>query len=664
MNSSVKIIVTLLLCFISMRMEAQSAERAFRNIEKGEYDKALVQLQKLYSEDSLNVLVNVGMAVLFSTDSFPGHNYFQAWQRAITADRNFSALQEKEKETLNGFLFDLETHKSSFPVKQKYDNLYKDIEDKLIKYVREEKDLAMVREFLVKFPNSKYYENVLHIRNYLEFGQAQEKNTIAAYEAFVSDFPDAAQVPQAIETRDQLAYNQAVKSRTLDAVNQFILKYPKALQHEEAIRFRNELAFEQARKTNTIEAWVDFLKNYPDAVQAPAALKLKRQLVYEKAKQVNSFEAYSDFIKNYPEGEQFVDVFNLRANALASRYFAVQPLLATGKIAWIRGFDFSGRNDLAGGLASDAQGDVICSGSSSAGESGYQEAWVMKLTGEGKLVWNKSYPANQGCHAAALQVSVDGNIYFSGYSITDISQGQVNGWIGKLNPEGFRFYDHTTPSADVGQCLLLNNKELALGGYHSDSIGMPHYWLALLKENGKNIWTRDYSGKGMVQSLINDPSDALYVAGGSWCFKADHAGYLVWEYFPSDKDSMLCLSLTPAGETNLAGINTAGQLKYIRLNKLGKKAAEKLYPEYQNMHVFHCRSTRTGEIYLSGIMNGTLLLLKIADNGTISREFSWNGSADAILSDFLYLPDGSRYILIGDHSPDTGGDVLLVKLIP
>ncbi|MFN8206500.1 MAG: hypothetical protein U0T82_03730 [Bacteroidales bacterium] len=666
MKKYILLLSSIILGFLipSTHLFGQSAERAFRNIEKGEYDKALEMLKKLKAVNGEDVNTNVGLAVVFSADSFPAHNYFLAWQHAILADQNFSKLVDKDKEILNEFLFNMEIHKSSFPVKQKFDNLYKVIENKLIKYVREEKDLAMVNDFITKFPNSKFYENVLHIRNYLEFGKALEVNSIEGFEQFMRQFPDAAQVPQAIELRDKLAFDLAKNAGTIDAINKFIKGYPNAPQVEEAIRLRNELAFNAAKKANTIEALVAFINDYPDAVQAPAALKLKRQLVYEKAKQVNSFEAYTDFIKNYPEGEQFVDVFNLRANALAGRYLSAARIEVAGNISWSRAFDFSGNNDLPGGLALGSQGEVICSGSSSAGESGFQEAWIMKLTPDGKLIWNKPYPANQGSHASILQLSKTGDIFFGGYSIVDIGQALIQGWIGKVNTDGFRYYDRTIASMDVNQFLLLNDKEMLLSGYTLDSAGQPKYWLGLCRENGKNVWTRNYTLTGMVNGIAAGQAGEFYMAGGHWNMKTDHAGYLVMEYFPENKDSVIAVSLTPSGEQLMAGITPTGQLKSIRLSKSGKKTTEKIFPDIRGFHMAASRQGSAGEIWLGGTLGGKISIVKISETGLLTRELSLSGGSELGLADFVPVPGGGFLLLLTDRSPDTGSDVILMKVTP
>ena len=54
----------------------------------------------------------------------------------------------------------------------------KAIEDKLIKYVREENDMEMINSFIKEFPNSKFYENVIHIRNYIAYSKVANDNTL------------------------------------------------------------------------------------------------------------------------------------------------------------------------------------------------------------------------------------------------------------------------------------------------------------------------------------------------------------------------------------------------------------------------------------------------------------------------------------------------------
>lgn len=664
MNTRLLYILILLLSFFNPSV-AQNTDRAYKNIEKGELDKALEILLKAHEADSLNVSADVGLAVVYSISTFPQVNYFKAWQYVNDADRNFDRLTDKEKESMNEFLFNIETLKTNWPVKQKFELIRKDVENKLIKYVREEKDLDMVNEFIRRFPDSKFYENVLHIRNYLEFGKAANENTIEAYDRFIHNFPDAAQIPEAIENRNQLAFSIAMKANTVSALKEFINKYPSASQVVEAILRLNELAFDAAKNKNTVEALEAFIHDYPDAIQVPAAMKLQQRLVYEKAKQINTFEAFSEFIKKYPEGEQFVDVFNLRSAALGDRYIKMNPGL-NSRIIWTRAFDHNALTDRAGDIVATPDGNVVVSGSSSAGPSGIQEGWVMETDPDGKLVWSKSFPANKGNYPASIDNASSGDFFAAGYTVINPDSGLVRGWFLRINPQGFKYWDKDKDINATGVVRLCMNgdKEFNTAGYTTDSAGAPHYWLSLWKENGKNIWTRNYTGKGILNGLSTGTMNEVYAAGGRWCFKSDHNGYLVWEYFSEPTDSIIGMTVNPAGEVLLAVNAANNQQKIIRLNKLGKKISSINLSTTSDFVVNAMKPGKQGELWLCGNIGTDAVVVKVGSSNTSAEFLHFHAEASSSVKNLAYAKDGSIVFLISTGSPVTNDDILLVTMKP
>ena len=75
------------------------------------------------------------------------------------------------------------------PVKKKIEYAVETIEAKLIKYIREENNLDLVYEVIKKFPEFRYYDNVIHIRNQLEFRKYEKQNTLEGYLEFIQKFP-------------------------------------------------------------------------------------------------------------------------------------------------------------------------------------------------------------------------------------------------------------------------------------------------------------------------------------------------------------------------------------------------------------------------------------------------------------------------------------------
>jgi len=655
-------LVILISLLVSGSILAQNVDRAYRLIEKGEFDKAEEILIKTYSSDSSKATVNLGLALVYSADSYTRHNYFKAWQHMLVAGKNIDAASEDEKEAMKQLLFNIESLKNNWPLKQKYEFRQKDIENKLIKYVREEKDLDMVNEFIARFPDSKFYENVVHIRNYLEFGRAIQENTIESYDRFIAKFPDAAQVPEAIELRNRLAFDLARKANTIQAYNDFLKKYPGAAQVIEATHLRDELAFEEARKQNTIEAFENFIKQYPQALQVTAATRLYQRLIFEKAKQINTFEAYTDFIKKFPEGEQFIDVFNLRSSALGQKYlsFIYQP----SKIIWIRGFDQNGAVDVPSGLSVAPDGKITFAGSTASNEGSSPEAWVVSLDQEGKLLWSKTFPANKGSHVSAILNAPSGDYIMAGYTQKELPEGEIKGWLLKINHQGFKYWDKEYEANEFKSLRINKSGEILASGYYYDSLSLPCQFIGLYKESGKVFWERKYTGRGIVKDMEPGMMNEVYAAGNHWCFKTDPNGYIVWEYYTPQSDSILAMTTAKTGETLLLCSGADQQLKIITLDKSGKKTSERVYMSIPNLIIQGMVLRPSGDILAFGSENRKALVINLSKTGAWQKALSFTADSPSSVQSLSLLPDNTAIVLIQAGTETTGSDALVLKIAP
>lgn len=652
----------LFLFLVSGSIFAQNVDRAYRLIEKGEFDKAAEILIKAYSADSSKATVNLGLALVYSADSYPQHNYFKAWQCMLSAGKNIETASEAEKESMKLLLFNIETLKNNWPLKQKFEFRQKDIENKLIKYVREEKDLNMVNEFITRFPDSKFYENVVHIRNYLEFGKAIQENTIESYNQFIAQFPEAAQVPEAIELRNKLAFDLARKANTIQAYNEFIKRYPGASQVIEATHLRDELAFEEAKKQNTIEAYETFIHQYPQALQVTAATRLYQHLIFEKAKKINTFEAYTDFIKRFPEGEQFIDVFNLRSAALGQKYLSSVPQIF--KTLWIRGFDQNGASDRPSGLFVAPDGKITFAGSTASVEGSSPEAWVVSLDQEGKLLWNKTFPANKGSHISAILNTINGDYILAGYTQKELPEGEIKGWLLKINHQGFKYWDKEYEANEFTALKMNKSGEILCAGYYYDSLSLPCQFIGEYKESGKIFWERKYSNRGILKDIEPGMMNEVYAAGNHWCFKTDPYGYIVWEFYTLPVDSILAMTTSKTGETFLLCRGAEQQLKIIILDKSGKKASERVYMSVPNLMVQGIILRPVGDILAFGSENQKAVVINLSKTGALQKVLSFGADYSSSVQSLALLPDNTFILLVQTGSETTGTDALVMKVAP
>jgi hypothetical protein len=653
--------IMIFLVVFENNMIAQSITRAFKNYEEGDIQKALELFSKGIKADTTSTVFNFGLALIYSNPKFESKDYFIAYKHLQKADENFEKMNQDDTKALAEFLLNMEQRKTNRTVRQKFDIHKKAIEDKLIKYVREENDVAMINSFIQEFPNSKFYENIVHIRNYIAYTKVANDNTLDEYIAFIKDYPDAAQIPQAISRRNKLAFEKAKASGSIESVNEFLKMYPDADQKNDAVKLRNELAFQQTRKLNTIDGYDIFIHTYPDAIQVTSALKLQKQLVFEKAKSINTFEAYADFLRKYPEADQYVDVFNLMANSLGEGILK-EVKFPAANIDWMKAFDNYGKNDHAVALCPYPDGTVAMVGMTTDDSLNVTQGWFVKFNTDWKMLWAKNYGNRLGVSITNAITTPSGDIYAGGYAFKSPMVRDSSAWYIKLNSQGLKYFDKEIEANDIMAGSVAPSNKLIFSGFLADTSGKAHYWLMQLKESGKKLWSHTYTGIGKISSVKCDQNGKIYASCGRWVIKTDEDGYLQWEFLPETGDSILNLEFTKSGELYLAGVNRLRQLLLIKLSSMGKQIAKYTLPSISDVvDVANLRISTTNEIVIGINTTQGTVLTRLNDKGQILLDLRFN-SVENKIKDFILSMQGSPILLLENNRKQTGWDILLIKL--
>ncbi len=517
-----------LISILSITVSAQNVKKGYKSLEKKDYVKAKEAFEKNLLEFPDHVASNFGMALMLSDEKSPYFNIVDSWAYMEKVIDKTNELNQEELETISEFFTETEDRKTSRPVKKKIDIAIETIENNLIKYIREENDLEATYKVLENYPNFKFYDNVVHIRNQFEYRKYEKINTFEAYDEFVNKFPDAAQINKAKRNRDKFAFDKAMAENTVLSYNTFIKNYPESEELPHVIKLRNEAAFKEAEAKNTLAAYESFVSLYPDALQIPEAKKQLRDLLYEKAKKVKSLEAYNDFIRLYPDGGYFVDVFNLKAEALGKKALAESGFGSAG-LKWVRALDNKEQLDLGNTIAITNDNGYVIAGTTQINDTAPTDAWILKLDSEGKVIWNKTIGQSYNDIIDKVYITSDNNIICVGRTQVNNVNAPFVSWIFMLSQDGSKLWNKNLGSLYTATSNLSPADKLYLATYKSDTLSNNNLYIQALNQAGQKVWDRKYTRKGVFKGIGFTSDKNVILAGGNWITYNDPKLYISWE---------------------------------------------------------------------------------------------------------------------------------------
>ncbi len=623
--------------FILVNATPQDLKRAYKQLEKSDYSRAKESFDKQYPSARNDAGINFGLMILAADTNSPYHNVVDAWSYALIVDENMNSLTPEEREVIAEYFANTEIRRSSWPVNKKMAQAIGTVEAQLIKYIREENNLDLAYQVIEKFPDYRYYQNVIHIRNQLEFRKYEKQNTLEGYLEFIRKFPDAAQIPKAIKYRDKLAYEKAKRINTVEAYETYMRNYSGANDYSTAMKMRNAAAFREAKQKNTIEALDNFIAKYPDALEIADAKQIQRQLLYEYAKKIQTLEAYDAFIHKYPEGSYYIDIFNLKSLDLGMKYFN-RAGIALNNLQWSRSFDNNNWPESAGGIASAGNGLYVISGNTIQSDSLYEDAWVLKLDKDGHMIWNKILGGRYKDSVYRVAVNTLGDVLVLGYTYLSDDSASQETWIFELDKDGRKLWNRTLGKWIVTSLAVNSANEIVLGGYADlDSLGH-RYSIMVINNSGKKLWNRIYTSPGEINDLKIDVQDNICVAGSGWLVKMNSKGYMLWDKQLDVSDSITCTTLLPDGSQMFAGLRDQNNMVLIKTTGNGNIAYIKELTNASMLTPQKMVCTADGKLIINTNSYSGNRLISMTQDG---NQLGMLQIPDAVLQDFILDDQGN-----------------------
>jgi outer membrane protein assembly factor BamD (BamD/ComL family) len=660
------LIISLLLSFVSL---AQKPKKIYTNyLFKGmeasakadidkELSKAKINFDKILVEEPESAMANLGLAIVYSTDKYSGKDYFKAlgyFQKAYEAQSQFT---EGDNAILNDLFSKQDKKRTNRTIRKNMEWQHQQVEDKLIKYVREENNTDYAKRFLKEFPDSKYYTNVYHILNYILFREAENKNTVAAFNQFLKNYPEAAQADIATKMRNKLAYETAIKDGTLDSYRNFVEKYPEATQVLELKELMEGMAFKEAYDKQTLEAIERFIAEFPNSSKISKARVLKQKLLFEWAKSINSLEAYNKFVSSFPEGKCYIDIFNLKASVLGEEILADFPI---GNYKFAKGFDNQQFNDFGGGIAKRPNGELVVAAASRKAEGKMYDSWLLGLDTSGKMIWNQMLGNRFDDIVNKVSISDQNEIYVAGITNAIVDSVNGQGWLYKLDANGKNLFNQRIDMDEVLDFVVYPDHKILVAGYRkntNDSTLTPS--LVKLNANGKKLWSRAYSSKGKLYHLVSDASGITYVAAGNWIFAINQTGYLKWDLFLDQTLKSTAVGINGNSKLVFAGLNATGAFASA-YTLSGEKIWESPIGISGNGNIEQIISLSDNSFVIAGTFNNKIKLVHIDEAGSIQSEKEFSLPQGLKLND-LTATDGN-FVAISATKLTEKGDLIVFEV--
>jgi gliding motility-associated-like protein len=169
--------------------------------------------------------------------------------------------------------------------------------------------------------------------------------------------------------------------------------------------------------------------------------------------------------------------------------------------------------------------------------AGFTDIWILKIDANGTRLWDKTYGGNKEDELKDIRLTPDRNIVLCGSTQSDSSStignkrsrswGQRDYWIVKISPDGDLIWDKTYggKNDDDATVLYQNSTGYSIVGGVSNSPksgsktdtlrGGNDYWFLYLDKNGNKVWDRSIGGAGNdnPEVLLQLP-DKTFVIGG------------------------------------------------------------------------------------------------------------------------------------------------------
>jgi hypothetical protein len=297
--------------------------------------------------------------------------------------------------------------------------------------------------------------------------------------------------------------------------------------------------------------------------------------------------------------------------------------------------------------------------------AGSQDFWLIKLSNNGTLVWEKNFGFSGGDYGTTLLETQEGGLLITGVLDVSASGGQGNArttevnhaggdfWVLKLNRRGelewSKYYGGSFTDTPLGIVKTTDNGFILVGSSDSNDVdiknnkGSYDFWVIKLSSNGVLLWEKSFGGSEI------DEARAI---------SASHDGSFIVVGDTRSSDGDINLN-NGAADIWVLKISTDGNLIWEKtFGGTGFDVAQSISMTQDNGFVI-AGSSRSSDNGFTNKGQNDALILKINSEGVLEWQKTIGGSEIDFLYDAVELDD-KTIIGVGESS-SSNGDISINK---
>lgn len=201
--------------------------------------------------------------------------------------------------------------------------------------------------------------------------------------------------------------------------------------------------------------------------------------------------------------------------------FLLLKLGTDGSVDWQKAYGGADREQPYS-VQQTTDGGYVVAGFTHPSELSQSDMWILRLSADGNVVWQKTYDGNRGDQAYSIRQTTDGGFIVAGITNSLYRNSPTDDiWVLKLYDDGTVEWEKSYggDGGDMAWCV----RQTGDGGYivagatatRCFSAGCSDFWLLKLGSDGTVAWERAYGGNYCdYADMIEQTTDGGYVVAG------------------------------------------------------------------------------------------------------------------------------------------------------